>query len=53
MAFLGIRWIGVTRENGQTLLFSLALIAIVIIVSGTILWLAVPSCAALLMVQPV
>lgn len=39
MEFLGIKWVGVTPENGQKLLLSLAFVTIVVVVSRTLRWL--------------
>ena len=39
MEFFGIKWVGVTPENGQKLLLSLAFVAIVVIVSRILRWL--------------
>ena len=39
MEFLGIKWVGVTPENGQKLLLSLAFIAVVVVVSRTLRWI--------------
>ena len=38
MEFLGINWVGVTPENGQKLLLSLAFVAVVVIVSRILRW---------------
>ena len=39
MHFLGVDWVGVTPQNGQKLLLSLAFIAIVVVISRTLRWL--------------
>ena len=36
MELLGVRWVGVTPENGQKLLLSLAFIVIVVAISRTL-----------------
>jgi small-conductance mechanosensitive channel len=36
MNFLGIRWVGVTPENGQKLLLSLAFVAVILLVSRSL-----------------